>query len=305
MKGIIYVLLGACFYGVLSTFVKLAYGEGFIVNDVVGIQLLIGALILWALVGGKKLIGSNRGKKGSRQPSMNEALFLVVVGSSTGLTGVFYYQSLQYVSASFAILLLFQFTWMGVVLEAIATRKFPAKEKLVALIPLLAGTVIAGGMLSKGVTFHTEGIIYGLLSALTYTIFIFVSGRVATDADSLTRTAYMVTGGFIVAAIVVTPTFFFEPSIIFDGLGKYGLILGIMGPVLSTLFFAKGVPLTGGGMASILGAMELPMAIIMSMLVLHEQVSLLQWGGVVLIMFGVAWPELVKRSRARKKSTNI
>lgn len=57
MKGYIYVILGAICYGLLSTFVKLAYKDGFIVNDVVGIQLLLGSILLW---GGVFLLKAGR-----------------------------------------------------------------------------------------------------------------------------------------------------------------------------------------------------------------------------------------------------
>ncbi|MNN96257.1 hypothetical protein D3C81_2152090 [compost metagenome] len=47
-------------------------------------------------------------------------------------------------------------------------------------------------------------------------------------------------------------------------------------------------------MAGILGAAELPVAVLLSSFVLHEQVSGLQWTGVVLVLLGVVMPELYK-----------
>lgn len=43
------VFLGGCSYGMVSTFVKLAYGLGFGVSDVTGTQYLFGALMLWVI----------------------------------------------------------------------------------------------------------------------------------------------------------------------------------------------------------------------------------------------------------------
>ena len=69
MKYLISVLLGAMSYSILSTIVVKAYGEGYVIGEVVGSQLLTGFL----LFGGWRSL-----------------------------------------SISAAIILLFQFTWMGV-----------------------------------------------------------------------------------------------------------------------------------------------------------------------------------------------
>ncbi|GAA3332038.1 hypothetical protein GCM10020331_090970 [Ectobacillus funiculus] len=44
------VFLGGCCYGVLSTFVKLAYSAGYSVTEVTGGQYLFGTLLIWVLV---------------------------------------------------------------------------------------------------------------------------------------------------------------------------------------------------------------------------------------------------------------
>ncbi|MNW12838.1 hypothetical protein D3C71_2106250 [compost metagenome] len=67
--------------------------------------------------------------------------------------------------------------------------------------------------------------------------------------------------------------------------------------MIPPLFFAIGVPHIGGGMATIMSAAELPTAVTMSFIVLHESVSGLQWFGVIITMLGIALPELLKRRR--------
>ena len=46
-KGILLVFLGACSFGILSTFVKLAYADGYSLSDVSGTQSFFGAILLW------------------------------------------------------------------------------------------------------------------------------------------------------------------------------------------------------------------------------------------------------------------
>ncbi|MET3193101.1 DMT family transporter [Bacillus sp. OAE603] len=296
MKGILYIIIGSACYGVLSTFVKLAYNDGFIVNDVVGIQMFVGAILLWSIV----LINKFLKKKSTTQtyvkPAKKDILLLTVLGSTTGLTGMFYYLSLQYITASFAIVLLFQFTWIGVFLEALLNRKFPEKGKVLSLIPLIIGTLFATNVFSTGIQqINILGLLFGLLSAISYSIFVLLSGRVAVQTNPVTKTALMITGGFIICALFLPPNFFSDGKFFVEITLKYGIILGFLGPFFSTFMFSKGVPLTGSGLASILGATELPTAVLMSALVLRESIGTAQYIGVFLILAGIALPELLKK----------
>lgn len=296
MKYYVYVLAGAISFGLLSTFVKKAYESGFHVGEVVGGQIFFGLIMLWIMA----LVTAKSAKHGSAEAktfrvSPRQALLLMLVGTSSGLTGIFYYAALQYVSASFAILLLFQFTWIGIVLEAIIDRKRPSKDKLIALIFLFVGIIMASGYLQGNLESPSWlGISLGLLSALTYALFIAVSGKVAKQVAPITRGAVMQTGSFILVMLVFPPEFLWNGAL-HQSLLPWSLLLALFGVVIPPLFFAIGVPRIGGGMATIMSAAELPTAVVMSFIVLHESVSGLQWLGVVITMAGIMLPELLKR----------
>ncbi|WP_042161286.1 EamA family transporter [Paenibacillus gorillae] len=298
MKYILYVLAGACSFGLLATFVKKAYEYGYSVGDVVGSQNLFGVSMLWILV----IVN----KKWNKQPStaqMNttkrQILSLMAVGTTTGLTGMFYYAALQYISASFAIILLFQFTWMGILLEAIVERRKPNKAKLVSLAILFIGIITASGYVDGGrQTISGVGVALGLLSAITYTLFIWFSGRTANQVMPVKRSAIMLSGSFMLAMFVFPPHFLIDGSL-HGGLLPWALLLALFGIVIPPLFYAIGVPHIGGGMATLLSAAELPAAVIMSFAVLHESVSWLQWLGVGITLCGIALPELMKRKAYR------
>lgn len=117
-----FVFLGACSFGILSTIVKLAYKEGFSFREVTMGQYGFGwviMLILWVIFSRQKI-------------STKQFIRLAAVGACTALTGVFYYYSLQTIPASIAIILLFQFSWMGIVFHSIATKKWPSRSTLLS-----------------------------------------------------------------------------------------------------------------------------------------------------------------------------
>ena len=51
------------------------------------------------------------------------------------------------------------------------------------------------------------------------------------------------------------------------------------------------------GLATILGAGESPVAVIASVLVLSEQVTAPQWIGVIVILLGIAYPQIAAQKR--------
>lgn len=272
------VFLGGCCYGLLSTFVKLAYSAGFSVSAVSGGQYLFGALLSWLLVMVTK----------KRKLSFKRICQLLLSGIPFGLTGVFYYQSLQSLNASLAIIFLFQFVWIGTLLEWIVYKKKPTAGKMISIAVLLIGSVLAANVVSAGgIVLSWIGMAWALLSALTFTAFIFLSGSVGKDTPPVQKSALLSTGGLIVVFVLLPPTFLLEMSVL-AGVAPYGLLLGFFGVVLPPLLFSIGMPRIGPGLGTILTASELPVAVSMSALVLAEHVSLMQWIGVVLILGGIA-----------------
>lgn len=312
MKHAISVLLGAASYGVLSTIVVKAYGAGFSLGEVTGSQILAGFLLSWAFAlwirGRKKRKerGTNLDLKQTLTDSTVNAavrltwrqrLLLMAAGTPTAITGLLYYESLRYIPASLAILLLFQFTWISVLVQAVRNRKRPAGIMYWTLFVLLSGTFLAAGVIEHGLDkFHLLGLLLGFLSAISYTLFILVSGKAVPSVPPAERSKWMMTGALLLVWTMFPPEFLWNGAVS-SGILFYGLLLGLFGAFIPPLLYAYGVPHIGEGLAGILGAAELPVAVLLSTLVLHEQVTPLQWGGVLLVLMGIALPELKKRHR--------
>ncbi|WP_048601740.1 EamA family transporter [Rubeoparvulum massiliense] len=278
------VLGGGICYGFLSTITKFAYQAGFTGKEVTGSQALLGALFLWVVL---FLI-----QRGRIQVTSRSAMQLLLAGTTMGSVWIFYYYALEELPASIAVVLLFQFTWIGVILEAIVERRFPSREKWLALTFIMVGTVLAANL--TGASFHQltiKGVIYGLISAVSYAFFIFFSGRVAIGVPSLLRSTLMVTGGALLVQIVNPPTYLLNGHFV-NGLWSYSISIALIGAVLSTLLFVIGTPHIGGGLATILGSAEMPSVLIVSHLFLHETVTSMQWLGTLLILCAIALPEL-------------
>jgi drug/metabolite transporter (DMT)-like permease len=275
----LFVLTAAACYGLLSPLVKMAYADGLHPADLTAAQAVVGALGIWIVC-----LAATR--KVPKLPART-VLALCGCGALGGLTGVFYFTSLQDLPASFAILLLFQFTWMGMVLEWRNTRRPPARNQLWALALILAGTVFAAGQTdSLPSTISIFGVAMGLLSAICYTGFIHLSGHIAVNVSPWWRSAWISTGSVAVTLIVFPPRFLWNGTWQ-NGLGEWAGWIALFGTILPSVLFTAGVSRIGTGLAATLGSIELPVAVSLSAWWLAEPVTAAQWMGVLLILVGI------------------
>ena len=278
------VFLAGCSYGLISTIYKLAYNLDFTVGEVIGAQNYAGLLMLLVL----NLVFFRPKVK----VKLKQSLKLMAVGITSALTGVFYAQSLQTLPAAVGVVFLFQFVWIGIVIESVAHRKWPSYDKVIAIPFLLGGTLMAGGIFELGkIGIALNGSIWGLLSSITFALFIFLSGRVAVDVPAINRSLFIVVGSVITISLIYPPKFFITGALS-GGLPIFGILLGIFGTVIPPFFFAIGIPHVGSGLAGILSSSELPVAVLVAALLLGEQISPLRWLGIAITLVGIGLPYL-------------
>lgn len=294
-QGVLFVALGASSYGMLSTFVKLAYKQGFTTAEVVMAQFVLGLLFLTAL-------NYFFNKKG-RAPSSQDIIQLLIAGIPLGLTSLLYYTSVKYINASVAVVLLMQSVWIGVVVESIQNRQLPSVAKTLGVALVLFGTVLATNALGASAgALDIRGVLFGFLSALSFSWTLFSNSSVASHLPVIKRSQLMVSGGMIVTLVFsfltqlapyylglelmnqdMTQSQAFNFSI-FSG---YGLLLALFGTVMPPLLLNKGFPIIGVGLGSIVASAELPCAVLIAFVLLHETVSASQWLGVVIILAAI------------------
>ncbi|MGE7876686.1 hypothetical protein [Peribacillus muralis] len=100
----LFVIIGACSYGVVSTIITLSMLDGFSASEAVTSQFVMG-----------------------------------FIGILTGMANISYGLSLNYMPASLAVVLLFQFTWIGMLISCIAKRQFPGRTEYFSIFLLFVG----------------------------------------------------------------------------------------------------------------------------------------------------------------------
>jgi drug/metabolite transporter (DMT)-like permease len=283
-KGIIFVLIGAGCFGFTPVFAKLGFSYGYSLGQINIIQMIISALLLWSFTLLKRSSFKGLTKKNVPQ--------IMITGCFIGLTSVFYYGSMQYLPASLAIILMFQFVWIGIILEWIFTKIKPAPVTILSIVLILIGVFFASNIINGDIQgLPIKGFVYGIFSAFTYAGFIFFSGKVAVQVDPWTRSSLMATGSMILILVLFMRDIPTVVPLELD-LIKTAVGVSLFGAVLPPLFFAVGAPLISGGLANILTSVELPVAIISASLILSETVTPLQWLGTTIILVAIVLNEV-------------
>ncbi|RYJ37349.1 permease [Flavobacterium anhuiense] len=281
LKGVFLVALGATTYGMLATFVKMAYSEGYTTAEVTTSQFIYGILGILIINLFQRIKNKNTAVKASPKNIFN----LMLAGTSLGMTSLFYYLAVKYIPVSIGIVLLMQTVWMGVLLEMILEKKLPSKQKVIAVVIVLFGTVLATNIINNDIELDWRGLVWGMLAAASFTTTMFTANRVATEISSAQRSLYMLLGG-----AVIVFSFAFATQVTAFNLEiflKWGIVLSLFGTIIPPLLMTAGFPLTGIGLGSIVSALELPVSVMMAYILLNEKVIFSQWVGIVLIILAI------------------
>lgn len=281
LKGVFLVGLGATSYGMLATFVKMAYAEGFTTAEVTSSQFILG------IIGILIINAFQKAKKGAevQKASQKNIFHLMLAGTSLGMTSVFYYLAVKYIPVSIGIVLLMQTVWMGVLLEMILEKKIPSVQKIISVGIVLLGTVLATNLINNQVKLDWHGIMWGMLAAASFTTTMFTANRVATNISSAQRSLFMLLGGAVIVFgfSIYTQTTPFNFQIFM----KWGIFMALFGTIIPPMLMNAGFPLTGIGLGSIVSALELPVSVMMAFFLLNENVVALQWLGIALIILAI------------------
>jgi drug/metabolite transporter (DMT)-like permease len=281
LKGVFLIGLGATSYGMLATFVKMAYAEGFTTPEVTIAQFVYGITGILLINAFQKAQNKNQATKAAPKTIAQ----LLLAGTSLGMTSVFYYLAVKYIPVSIAIVLLMQTVWMGVLFEMLLEKKIPSAQKIISVLVVLLGTALATNIIENQIAFDWRGILLGLLSAVSFTTTMFTANRVGIGVSSAQRSLFMLLGGAVIVFgfAIANQTGDFH----FGIFAKWGIVLALFGTIIPPLLFNAGFPLTGIGLGSIVSALELPVSVLMAYFLLNENINTWQWLGIVLIILAI------------------
>ncbi|MBE7017585.1 MAG: EamA/RhaT family transporter [Ruminococcaceae bacterium] len=282
LKPRLMIALSMCIFGTIAIFVRnipLSSAQLSLSRAVIA-AVLIG---LYLLVGGKRIAFRGLGRQ---LPA------LLVSGAALGINWILLFEAYKYTTVSVATLS-YYFAPVIIILTCplLFKEKMGVKQWLCFVMSTLGIVLITGlGDISGGSS-HIKGIAFGLAAACFYA-FVVISNKFIKGVDGIQRTFLQ----FVAAAIVLAPYVHLTEGFSLAAMDARGFVfLGVVGlihtGVCYCLYFSA-LKDVSGQEAAILSYADPLVAVLASVFVLGEAISLPQIIGGVLILGFTLWNEL-------------
>lgn len=286
---------GVAMAAVLALVAGSSYGVGGVVSQVVKAQgVEIGHIIVFQSIGALVILGVLYAARYHERIPAKQVLQLLVLGTTTVFQGIGYYLAIDIISVSAAVAMMFQYVWIAVVFQCVFERILPKKWTVIAAVMIIIGAVLASGLAeeiaSGSLQMDPLGILYALLCAVFYALFIYLNGRIATDYHPVTRSLYLTAGG-TAAAFAALPLMNAGPMPDLAVAVPWGALMGILMCILPTLCIIVASAKLPGSLVAILAASELPVAVLAGFIILGEGVSAPMVAGMAIIIAAIVLSE--------------
>ena len=277
-KAFIYIILAGILWGTSGLFVKFLSPYGFTAPQLTLIRGTISfiAMLSYALISNRSIL----------KTSIKELLLAFIVGVMLCATATLYYSSMQMTSVSTAVVLMYTAPIYVTLFSIAFLGESSSHLKIVAISLMLVGCAFVSGIIG-GLKFNTFGIIFGLLSGISYAVYNIVTKIALKGGMSATKLSLY---GFLfmtLSALIIA-----RPAEIAENAKKSPdatiplmLGLGIFTFVLPYFFYTLSMRDLPAGTASALSIIEPLAATLISAAVFGEIPGIISSLGIVLIVF--------------------
>lgn len=281
IRGYIYAIVSAIFFGSAGIFVKNGYSEIFGPVELLMLQYIIATIILFiiSIIKYKKSLFQSK--------SMLIKLFIQGAFGNTLMT-VFFYSSFKYLDISIATMLLYTYPAMVAIISSLFFKEKISRRKIIAIICTFIGCLMVLNIFT-GNTLKSSGIIgimYGILAAVFYSFMNIYAKNIVEDVPPVIITLYTTIFSLIVLFIFNFGFIYKIGNITFSSIKNAAFLAFFCEIIPLTLLYAA-IKEIGSVNTSIIGTLELPAAAIFSFLFIGEKLSILQISGILLAVYSV------------------
>ena len=246
---------------------------------------VIGVIFLLAVVG----LG---GKKISKEAVKNNLAILCISGALIGFNWILLFESYQYTSVATATLCYYMEPVFVILASSVLFREKLTGKKILCTIVAFIGMILVSGVLQVGISGLSEmkGILFGLGAAALYSSVVLMNKKLK-EISAYDKTIVQLAS----ASIVILPYILAAED-----------ISGVeFTPLMIIMLLVVGVIHTGMAYAMYFGSMgnlkaqtiaifsyiDPIIAVILSAVILHENMDIMGWTGAVLVLGAAMWME--------------
>ncbi|WP_251342592.1 DMT family transporter [Haloplanus halophilus] len=275
--GVALVVAGAALFGTLGIFGEAARLVGLSTATLLGVRFLAATAILWGYLARRP--GSAR--LGGRTLAVELGLGLVY-----GVMSVAYFESLAWLSAGVAALVLFTYPVQVTLVSAAVLDEPVTVPKAVALLSALGGVALVAATGGDGVRVAVAGLALVGVASLAYTVYSTATRVVVETVSPLVHTAHVFLGvTVVVLGYGVVTGSLAAPATRADWLLIAGITL--VGTLLPMVLFTAGLARIPASTASIVSTSEPLTTVVLGVALLGEPLTASVLGGGLLILASV------------------
>lgn len=283
--GFIFVLLAGIGFGFLGIFARLAFQSGLSVGELLTFRFALAALLLW--------LGLVIFKPRLIRLSLRQIFISIGLGVfGYAFFSTLYFKALEGISVPLAALLLFTFPiFVNLGAHFILKEKLSGPEIASLLLATLGlGILLWGPLVVNSLT----SILFGLGSAITYSIYVLTSGKFQQKVPPLSSSLYVVTATAVALYVYHRPSFdklseLSSQQILFIG------GIATISTILPLTLFLAGLQRLSSSQAAIIVMIEPVIAAVAAAFILNEILTPIQIVGAGLVLAGLVLNTISKR----------
>jgi drug/metabolite transporter (DMT)-like permease len=271
--GTLYILASALCFGSMAIFARMAYASGVDIPTLLLLRFSTASILMWGIL----LL------KGMKLPKGRGMVMLIAMGA-VGYAGqaFSFFTALAYASAGLVALLLYTYPALVTILSRLVFKHPLTSVQIAAVAIALTGSIFIIGKAGDG---KLLGIIFGLLAALIYSVYILAGSRFPKDVTPTASTTVIASSAAVTYSAVVAVKGFHPPA---TGVGWLAVLaIAVVCTVLAILFFFEGLERVGPVRASVFSTVEPVFTVLLAAVILGEKITSTRVLGGTLIVAAV------------------
>ena len=215
---------------------------------------------------------------------------LLLSGCAMGFNWILLFEAYRYTTVSIATLSYYFAPVLVMLICPVLFREKLTGKQILCFVLSTVGLVMITGI-GTGAGQHGKGILYGLSAAVFYASVILMNKKI-DGVDGMERTFIQ----FMAAILVLLPYVLLTDSIHLSGLevAAWGnlLVIGFVHTGIAYCLYFSALKVLPGQKTALLSYVDPLVAVLVSVVLLHEPMSILQVLGGILILGATLWNEL-------------
>jgi drug/metabolite transporter (DMT)-like permease len=293
--GYLYAAAGAALFSTKAIIIKLAYAEAISTETLLALRMGL-ALPIYLAIGALAL--RDRFRRDGDLPPTRLVLQSALIGAlGYWLASYADFLGLQYITAQFERLILFTYPLFVVLLGAMFFRQDVRAHTLLAFAVSYFGLAL---IFTENFSLEGEDVAVGSVFVLAAAVAFALYQLLAKEAIAKTGPRLFTCIAMLGATLAAFVQFFVmeEAAAILVGprLFLYGILIAIFATVLPSFFLSEALHRISAQATGVIGTLSPLVTIILAALILGESITLVGITGTALVLCGVGWFTLTKKS---------